>query len=355
MTSSRSATRVWLALALASCSQVHQSELGDSNTHWLKQCEQDGECGGLSCLCGVCSKDCGASGECRAFGASAVCVPGEGARCGDAPTAAPRLCDAMCDRDADCRDGALSCVDGRCRPALASPRQATDGGGASSFDAGSAGGVGSDASLAFICPPQRARSDGTECLRSEGFAWNGAACKEILCGCTGEDCAAIYPSRAACEAAHAAMCHPPTACDESWYQCNDVCPARWVLMGGGWNQAADCPVCRMELKLSPISVLDVGGCTSLNGQLGLAQRVEGDARVPIHRLARVGQHQAARGAAQEPHTEPLLEPLQTPADGGARYAQLPGGARQRLRVDDLREGQELRALEQFGHGSNPGK
>lgn len=121
----------WLALVLASCSRTHGSQLGDSSTHWLRQCAADAECGGLSCECGVCSKGCGASNECGAFGASATCVAGAAASCGgSAPT---RICDAMCERDADCPGSAASCVAGsiRCRRAevrrwsVASPRALT--------------------------------------------------------------------------------------------------------------------------------------------------------------------------------------------------------------------------------------
>jgi hypothetical protein len=157
--------------------------------------------------------------------------------------------------------------------ALASCSEVHQGehGGVSRGDAGSdastVGGRGSDAGPAFICPPQRATSAGSDCPRSEGFAWNGAACKEILCGCAGADCAAIYASRGACEAAHAAMCHPPTSCGQPWYLCSEICPKHLVLQGGGRSFGACEGACQFDLEFGPSIVLDVGGCTDLMGQL----------------------------------------------------------------------------------------
>ena len=67
------------------------------------------------------------------------------------------------------------------------------------------------------------------------------------------------------------------------------------------------------------------------------------------RLARVGQDQAPRRPPEETGAQPLLEPREASTHGGARDPQLGGGARERTRVDGLREGEELGRLDGFGH------
>jgi hypothetical protein len=45
----------------------------DTNTNWLKQCVADADCGGLSCLCNVCTAPCESDAVCTARGAAALC------------------------------------------------------------------------------------------------------------------------------------------------------------------------------------------------------------------------------------------------------------------------------------------
>lgn len=82
----------------------------DSESHWLAPCADDAECGGLACLCGVCTRACDAAAPC---GGEARCVDFGGAVCAPVPA-----CAAGCEGDGDCPD-ALRCIGGACQPAYA--------------------------------------------------------------------------------------------------------------------------------------------------------------------------------------------------------------------------------------------
>lgn len=90
---------------------------GNSNTNWLRSCDTDDECGGLECLCGVCTRSCDAQ-TCRAIDSLAACVtpgPSAFAACGrDFVDTA--LCTIACTRDADCAtvSASLLCIGGAC-------------------------------------------------------------------------------------------------------------------------------------------------------------------------------------------------------------------------------------------------
>jgi hypothetical protein len=312
MTISRWALVAGLWCALASCSRTH-SELGDSSTHWLKRCGSDDQCGSLSCLCGVCSTECGESRECRGLGAGAVCVAGAKSECGPA-VAAPRVCDATCQRDDDCGSG-LACVEARCRPAAVEPVPVSDAGSSSGSDAGEssmpdASGTQPPVSpgpLASACAPQHAASNGTLCGRSVGFTWNGEGCEEIVCGCAGDDCAAIQPTRAACEAAFAS-CRPTSVCSGlPWYQCFDHCPSRWLLQGGGRSFGECGGECSFELRFNPIAPA-MGSCTEMAADLTIFNVDDRSQRVVNMVLTHEAWQQAAllslalEGAMFEPVT-----------------------------------------------------
>ncbi|MBN1607632.1 MAG: hypothetical protein JW940_13425 [Polyangiaceae bacterium] len=113
-------TRAWLPLGFAlfgalvltpSCGGTAGSGT-DSNTHWLKRCSNKEDCGGLECLCGVCTKPCDSSSPCSGFDGPAVCE--SLSSCADG--SAVSVCTAECSRDAECTAlGAnLTCVDGHC-------------------------------------------------------------------------------------------------------------------------------------------------------------------------------------------------------------------------------------------------
>jgi glucuronoarabinoxylan endo-1,4-beta-xylanase len=89
----------------------------DSQTNWLRACQSDSQCSGLSCLCGVCTYACGGNDACSALpGAACVAAnePGAIARCGGSMPSGPGLCLPRCE-DAPCPDGQM-CVASVCEP-----------------------------------------------------------------------------------------------------------------------------------------------------------------------------------------------------------------------------------------------
>ena len=61
-----------------SCANTSSDAGTDSSTHWLDQCSTDGDCGGLTCECGICTKPCVTPSNCDKLSPSASCaaVPG---------------------------------------------------------------------------------------------------------------------------------------------------------------------------------------------------------------------------------------------------------------------------------------
>jgi hypothetical protein len=262
----------WFGLMLSGCSRTHSELGGDSSTHWLLSCKDDAQCGALSCLCGVCSKECSRENQCGALGASASCIPSADG-CGEV-----QLCDRECDLSEDCAGSNLECIEGRCRLSgpngldeASAPMSQQDGasppapmsdagaGGAQTSEAGGGGSPGA-------CAPQRAAWDGTECLRPLGFSWNGASCEEVLCGCQGPDCAALFPSEQACELAYAACLNPATQCSGlPWYRCFDHCPGDLHLIGGSRSSGECSGDCSFTLSFEPPPAS--GSCLSVRGAL----------------------------------------------------------------------------------------
>jgi hypothetical protein len=139
-------------------------------------------------------------------------------------------------------------------------------------DADDAGVAHRDAGIGSLvdadCVRQEAMSSGRECLRVDGYAWNGATCNLVSCGCVGKDCAQIQTTAAECAAAHA-HCDPASTCSRPWYKCKDMCPSALTLRGGGLR-GMDCnrgSNCNFDLTLSPAIVLDAGDCVGLGGTL----------------------------------------------------------------------------------------
>ncbi len=87
-----------------------------SQTNWLTACDTADDCGGLECLCGICTLTCDGNDDCADTGGS--CVPttdaGAIALC-DGQTPSGGMCLAHCDEDTACPKGA-SCVAGVCAP-----------------------------------------------------------------------------------------------------------------------------------------------------------------------------------------------------------------------------------------------
>ena len=104
-----------LTLMIAACNPTSGPQTG-SQTHWLRVCQSDADCGELQCLCDVCTLSCDAEASCTDL--AGTCIPAEDsgaiALCGgDSPTS-PGFCLPRCE-DEDCEDG-TACVAGVCSP-----------------------------------------------------------------------------------------------------------------------------------------------------------------------------------------------------------------------------------------------
>lgn len=78
--SKRTAWFAVLALAANCGSRTDNLPRGtDSSSHWLATCDADAACpSGQSCLCGVCTRECDETRDCRSLGEDAVCIDVEG-------------------------------------------------------------------------------------------------------------------------------------------------------------------------------------------------------------------------------------------------------------------------------------
>ncbi|MBN2195833.1 MAG: hypothetical protein JW751_23655 [Polyangiaceae bacterium] len=89
----------------------------DSQTNWYRVCESDAQCGGLSCVCGVCTRICDADVACSDF-SGATCVAadevGAIALCSGRSPQCDGLCLTRC--DAETCSGDQTCVADVCTP-----------------------------------------------------------------------------------------------------------------------------------------------------------------------------------------------------------------------------------------------
>lgn len=126
-----------LTFALGACANSRPAE-GSSETHFLLLCSDDSCGGGLSCVCGVCTKPCSSDSMCSSLGDGVRCYSVGHQACDSA-----ERCDVECTQDADCK--AISdnhvCDGGRCRaPEAGEP--AVDPGIPVGGSGGSSGGGG---------------------------------------------------------------------------------------------------------------------------------------------------------------------------------------------------------------------
>ena len=124
----------------------------DSSSHWLSPCTTSRDCGGLECLCGLCTRGCATSSDCAGLGSTAACATADalGASCNDAGHRSG-LCAASCTRDADCSRG-HGCVNGFCESGGA------DAGRSDASSSGGAGGRGGSGGAAGGASPLDATS-----------------------------------------------------------------------------------------------------------------------------------------------------------------------------------------------------
>lgn len=110
----------WMVGMLALGCGASHSPQSNGQSHWLRECSADKQCGELSCLCGVCSSTCEHSADCRsAVGENGVCKPATlaaGSGTCSSMVAKKLVCLAECSRDSECsaRDKHLVCTSGIC-------------------------------------------------------------------------------------------------------------------------------------------------------------------------------------------------------------------------------------------------
>jgi glucuronoarabinoxylan endo-1,4-beta-xylanase len=109
-----------LSLAVGACDGRHTPQGADSQTNWLKACEVDSQCEGLSCVCGLCTRTCQEDAACDAS-RGLTCVEtsdaGVVAQCQSSPPKS-NLCMQRCEVGS-CGLG-KSCIAGVCAP-ISSP------------------------------------------------------------------------------------------------------------------------------------------------------------------------------------------------------------------------------------------
>lgn len=91
------------------------------------------------------------------------------------------------------------------------------------------------------CAPMDAVETGDLCHDTLGYKWNGTSCEPLLCGCEGEDCDDLYPTKSGCLSQRAPACLPAPACLELGYEeCLEEAGCQVVLYGGGCMNLDDC-------------------------------------------------------------------------------------------------------------------
>lgn len=142
------------ALSVPACSETHEKLDLSGETHWLKACDGNDECGELECICGYCFAGCAPDGACNVEGRDTACNP-VGSDVVNAICAGfedeKELCLEKCTNDDDCNKGE-ACLEGSCIPFEIAERETDidagvgpDAGGDSGEDgSGGNGGDGGD-------------------------------------------------------------------------------------------------------------------------------------------------------------------------------------------------------------------
>ena len=107
----KSVTILPLLLAALAFPPACSAETSNKTTNWLVTCSTDADCGGASCICGICTESCTAADTCAA----------SGGLCGDSFAATTQcsgqvnagICMAACAQESDC-DAGQTCVAGAC-------------------------------------------------------------------------------------------------------------------------------------------------------------------------------------------------------------------------------------------------
>jgi len=190
-----------------------ETEAGEPSTgsesHFLRSCHDDSECGELSCLCGVCSAPCDADAVCTELDAAAECVP-SAARPSESACATPpeSMCDLRCASDADCESLAAEsvCTHGFCRE---TPGDTDGSGGAGGAPPASEIDADGRIELTEVCSMYQADVCKIRlgCEADPGFC-DEAHCQAAL-GCVGFDALerGVAGGRLAYDPVAAADCH----------------------------------------------------------------------------------------------------------------------------------------------------
>lgn len=107
-----------LLLSALGCTRTHNPGGTDSETHFLRACHSDKECGASSCLCGVCTRSCESSSACEFGALVAACVQSDEPSCNR-----QMICDAPCTDTNECAllGDRYACSTGHCRVQTSSP------------------------------------------------------------------------------------------------------------------------------------------------------------------------------------------------------------------------------------------
>ncbi len=146
--------QLWLFLLVCLLSAVgcaaDKTEVADSdsNSNWLKSCDETADCGGgYACVRGLCFADCSSNDACDAP-ASACEQLGASDICGQSSEHTSQ-CVASCSSDADCTSvsSLLSCQSGVCLPKQSCDEPGDDDTNSSAEDGGAASATGDDAGV----------------------------------------------------------------------------------------------------------------------------------------------------------------------------------------------------------------
>jgi hypothetical protein len=98
-------------VALALPLGCETTETAHKNTNWLVACKSSADCGGASCICGICTVSCSTADACSE--SSGICASSFAATTQCSGEANPGICMASCSQESDC-DAASTCVAGAC-------------------------------------------------------------------------------------------------------------------------------------------------------------------------------------------------------------------------------------------------
>src|SRR5262249_36612841 len=139
---------LFVPLAVADGCSSNTAHSGNSNTNWLRTCEEDDDCGrGLACLCGTCTLGCSVLADCSPLGERAKCasVVAELTACSPSARPASSLCLSTCSASSPCGAG-QACIAGTCVTTNLGVEAGVGGtsgsGGGPAVDSGSGGASG---------------------------------------------------------------------------------------------------------------------------------------------------------------------------------------------------------------------